>query len=381
MTQPLRIAFLGGGINSAIGQTHKIAAQMDGEFQLVAGCFSRDAQINQQTAQAWGIAADRQYDHYEALLAAEHLLLDAVVILLPTPHHLDVIVRCLEYGVAVICEKALVESVASAQMVNHALQRTGGRLFVTYNYSGYPMVRELRQRIAEGELGHIQQILVEMPQEGFSRRNPAGEVARPQSWRQSDGVIPTVSLDLGVHVHQLVDFLAQRRATDVYAINSHFTTLPNIIDTVHAVSRYEDGLVCQYWYGKAALGYRNGLRIRVMGDKGSAEWLQVEPETLKLSNVHGQVSLIDRTDNANRIANLARYCRFKAGHPAGFIEAFANYYADIAQSLRGEHNDYSQGIDTALSGLNFLEKAQRSATLHQPVTLLDLLSHPATAAG
>ncbi|MEG3128239.1 Gfo/Idh/MocA family oxidoreductase [Pantoea cypripedii] len=380
MTQPLKLAFLGGGINSAIGQTHKIACQMDGEFQLVAGCFSRDAQINQQTAQAWGIPAERLYDHYETLLAAEHAQLDAVVILLPTPHHLDVIVRCLEYGVAVICEKALVESVASAQVVHHTLQRTGGRLYVTYNYSGYPMVRELRQRILAGELGDIQQVLVEMPQEGFSRRNPAGEVARPQSWRQSDGVIPTVSLDLGVHVHQLVDFIVQRRATDVYAINSHFTSLPNIIDTVHAVSRYEDGLVCQYWYGKAALGYRNGLRIRVMGDKGSAEWLQVEPETLKLTNAYGQVTLIDRTDNANRIANLPRYCRFKAGHPAGFIEAFANYYVDIAHSLRGEHNDYSQGIDTALSGLTFLEKTQRSATLHQPVTLLDLLSQPVTAA-
>lgn len=380
MNQPLKIAFLGGGINSAIGQTHKIACQMDGEFQLVAGCFSRDAQINQQTALAWGIPTTRLYSHYETLLAAEHMQLDAVVILLPTPDHLDVIVRCLEYGVAVICEKALVESVASAHRVHLALQRTGGQLYVTYNYSGYPMVRELRQRIAEGELGCIQQVLVEMPQEGFSRQNTAGEVAKPQNWRQSDGVIPTVSLDLGVHAHQLVDFIVQRRATDVYAINSHFTTLPNIIDTVHAVSRYEEGLVCQYWYGKAALGYRNGLRIRVMGDKGSAEWLQVEPETLKLTNAHGQITLVDRTDHANRIAHLPRYCRFKAGHPAGFIEAFANYYVDIAHSLRGEPNDFSQGIDTALSGLIFLEKTQRSAISHQPVTLLDLFNQPATAA-
>lgn len=370
MNQPLKIAFLGGGINSAIGQTHKIASQMDGEFSLVAGCFSRDRQVNQQTASAWGIAPERLYSNYQALLLAEHTRLDAVVILLPTPNHLEVILRCLEYGLAVICEKALVDCSASALKVQQMLQRTKGRLYVTYNYSGYPMVRELRQRIAHGDLGNVQQILVEMPQEGFVRRSLTGNVARPQHWRQSDGVIPTISLDLGVHVHQLVDFLAQRKASDVYAINSHFTTLPNIIDTVHAVSRYGPDLVCHYWYGKAALGYRNGLRIRVLGDKGSAEWLQMEPEILRICDQHGQVSLLDRTDSRNRIATQSRYCRFKAGHPAGFIEAFANYYADIAHSLRGGDNEYSQSIAVAHEGLVFLEQLHQSALTRQPVTFV-----------
>ncbi|OQP33966.1 Gfo/Idh/MocA family protein [Pantoea latae] len=376
MTRPLNIAFLGGGVNSAIGQTHKIASQMDGEFVLVAGCFSRDAQINHATAEAWGIAPARVYASSEALLAAEYQRLDAVVILTPTPNHEQDIINCLDAGVTVICEKALVDSVASAKKVSEALLRTGGRLFVTYNYSGYPMVRELRQRIAAGELGNIQQILVEMPQEGFIRCAQSGEVARPQAWRQADSIIPTLSLDLGVHIHQLVDFIAQRQAIDVYAVHSHFSSLPNIIDTVHAVSRYEGGLVCQYWYGKSALGYRNGLRIRVLGDKGSAEWLQMEPESLKLTNTYGKISLIDRTDHDNHIAHHPRYCRFKAGHPAGFIEAFANYYVDIAHALRGDQNSYCQGITTALAGLLFLETAHASATLQRKV---DFICEPQAA--
>lgn len=361
MHRPLSLGFIGGGINSAIGLTHKIASQMDGHFQLAAGCFSRDASINQQTGQSWGLGKEVIYQDALTMLREQHTRLDAVVILTPTPAHREIILTCLEYRLPVISEKAMVATVGDAQDIARRVEELDGKLYVTFNYTGYPMVRELRERLLSGKLGRIQHVMVEMPQEGFIRRRDDNTVPQPQGWRRVDGEIPTVSLDLGVHVHQLVEFLTDKYAEDVYAINSTFACVPGVVDTVNLVARYNDNLVCNYWYGKAAPGYRNGLRIRIYGSEGSAEWLQMEPEYLRLADVHGNVRLIDRTAGDNTVANQDRYCRFKAGHPAGFIEAFANYYADIAMCLRGDSTPYALSCDTAVRGLEFLQKAQQSA--------------------
>lgn len=369
MHRPLSLGFIGGGINSAIGLTHKIASQMDGHFQLTAGCFSRNQSINRETGLAWGLDETSIYQDALTLLDEQHDRLDAIAILTPTPTHREIILACLEYGLPVISEKAMVATVNDAQDIAQHVNNLNGQLYVTFNYTGYPMIRELRQRLLTDDLGQIQHIMVEMPQEGFIRSRDDGSVPQPQEWRRTDGVIPTVSLDLGVHVHQLVEFLTNKHAEDVYAINSTFARIPDVVDTVNLVSRYNDDMVCNYWFGKAALGYRNGLRIRVYGSLGSAEWLQMEPEYLRLADVHGNVRLIDRTAGDNTVANQPRYCRFKAGHPAGFIEAFANYYTDIAASIRDGSTEFSFGCDTAVRGLEFLEKAQQSALASTKVVI------------
>ncbi|RRO02309.1 Gfo/Idh/MocA family protein [Pectobacterium aquaticum] len=367
----LKLGFIGGGLNSAIGVTHQIASQMDGRFELVSGCFSRDDIINNETAKKWGVSSDRVYNNQYDFLESESERLDAVVILTPTPTHSDTIVRCLEKRLPIICEKALVSTVDEVDRVHHAINDMQGRLAVTFNYTGYPMVRELRERICNEELGKIKQVMVEMPQEGFLRHSNNGKVSIPQEWRQKDGSIPTVSLDLGVHVHQLVSFLTNEKPLDVFAINSTFGEIANVIDTVNCLANYSNGIVCNYWYGKAALGYRNGLRIRIMGSKGSAEWLQMEPEYLYMSDLNGGSRLVDRTHPENSIANQLRYSRFKAGHPAGFIEAFANYYADIADSLLGASDKYVFGVDTAREGIHFLHHANNSAKAGLVVKLLN----------
>ncbi|MEC5344872.1 Gfo/Idh/MocA family oxidoreductase [Brenneria populi] len=371
-TRPkLKLGFIGGGINSAIGMTHKIACQMDGHFELAAGCFSRDKEINRLTAESWGVAPERLYRNVDDFLSAEKGALDAVVVLTPTPTHTDIVIASLAQGLPVICEKALAASVEDIEAINRALISAQGQLMVTFNYTGYPMIRELRQRIAEGELGTISQIMVEMPQEGFLRHTLQGQVSKPQSWRQKDGAIPTVSLDLGVHVHQIVNFLIGEKALDVYAVNSAFGEIDNVVDTVNCIAHYTGGVIGNYWYGKAALGYRNGLKIRIFGSKGSAKWLQMDPEILHMSDVNGGSWIVDRTHPQNRVANQARYCRFKAGHPAGFIEAFANYYEDIALALRGEHNEMVMGLDVACEGIRFLHCANESSLIRERVIIDD----------
>ena len=156
--KPLSIGFIGGSIESAVGQTHQIACKMDGRWKLVSGCFSRQPDVNKKTAEHWGLGAQQTYGNWIELLESEQDKLDAIVILTPTPSHAEIIIKALSLGYAVICEKALTSSTEQAKQIADTLNHYKGFLAITYNYSGYPMVRELQALIQEGTLGKIQQI-------------------------------------------------------------------------------------------------------------------------------------------------------------------------------------------------------------------------------
>lgn len=364
--RPYQIAFIGGGINSAVGETHKIASQMDGCFKLVAASFSKNADTNLETAKAWGVPKERLYENYSALLEKEQGKLDAVVILTPTDYHKEIIIEALRYGYPVISEKSLATSYEDGLEIKKVVEETGGFFCITYNYTGYPIIRELKHLIAEGKLGKIQQIQIEMPQEGFLRLNANGEPPKPQAWRLQDTTIPKISLDLGSHLHNMILFLTEENPVRIVSDQATFGLFPQIIDNVGALVQYPHNMKAQIWFSKTALGSRNGLKLRVYGSKGSAEWLQLDPETLKVSDVYGNVNLMDRTTNV-QVANQARYNRFKAGHPAGFIEAFANYYKDIADCLAqyfstGKFNStYVFGVKPSCDGLSMMQAAAKSA--------------------
>lgn len=363
--EPLRLAFIGGALNSAVGYTHFNASRLDGHFRVEAGCFSRNTKHNELTAQTYGVSADRIYNNWQQLFDAEKSNLDAIVILTPTPSHTEIAVAALEAGYPVICEKALGTSSEECRLIDAAVSKNKGYLAVTYNYSGYPMVRELQTMISEGRFGKIQQIHIEMPQEGFSRLG-----ANPQNWRRSDALVPTVSLDLGVHIHHLVDFLTGgNKPQRVVGDQSSYGQFKDLIDNVYCLAQYQDELRVQAWWGKTALGQRNGLRIRVFGSIASAEWYQMQPEDLRWADNDGHYYVLDRGSSEAKTAQEPRYNRFKAGHPSGFIEAFANLYADIADDLRSfkknktRSNKYVHGTSVAEEGIRFLEKVSESAQI------------------
>jgi len=364
----LKVACLGGGYHSAIGRSHNTALSMDHRFEVVAGCFDLDSRRNRHSAAMYGVAADRNYESLDQLLQHEAERVDAFIILTPTDQHAGHVLRCLDRRVPVICEKALAVSMEEITAIARALDTTSGFLAVTYNYLGYPMVRELRAMIAAGELGAVSQILIEMPQEGFLRRDEHGEPLVPQDWRLRDHQVPTISLDLGVHVHSIVSFLTGQQPLNVIALAGNLGNFRNIVDNVASIARYSGGLQCSYWFSKTALGYRNGLNVRVFGDKGAAEWAQGNPEYIQFADFFGRKSIIDRASPGMRVANEDRYSRFKAGHPAGFIEAFANYYADVGDALEGyldsgnaKLQDFVFGLPTAMEGIKLLEAMSLSA--------------------
>lgn len=360
---PLKAGFIGGGLNSAVGYTHFNASRLDAHFRVEAGCFSRDVSQNQGSAHTYGVLPDRTYNTWKTMLEQEQGKLDALIILTPTPSHAEIVLSALDAGYAVICEKSLGVSSDECELIASKVAEKEGYLAVTYNYSGYPMVRELQRMIRKKQLGDIQQIHVEMPQETFLRKG-----VTPQDWRCHDYSVPTVSLDLGVHVHHLVDFLTDGLLPlSVVGNHAHFGQFDGVVDNIYCMADYEKGMKVMAWWGKTALGQRNGLQIRVYGSLGGAVWNQMDPENLQWSDNEGHHFLLDRGSTEAKVAQQGRYNRFKPGHPSGFVEAFANLYTDIAMELRSLNSnsaiksEYVYGATHAKESLRFLENVSQSA--------------------
>ncbi|RAX51421.1 hypothetical protein CCY99_09065 [Helicobacter sp. 16-1353] len=372
------LAFIGGAVDSAIGYTHFIASQMDHRFSLKAACFSRNKEINRQSASLWCNYDDfNLYDNYLDLLENERENIDAICVLTPTPTHKNIVCDALKYGYAVICEKTLCMSLKEALEIKDILDSKNGFLAITYNYTGYPMLRELREMIINGDFGRVHNIQIEMPQEGFIR-NINGMPPKPQEWRLSDVEIPIISLDLGVHTQNIISFLSGKKPENVLALANSAGHFKHIIDDVSILASFSDDLIVNMWYSKSALGFRNGLKVRVFGENLSSEWIQNNPEELLINTKEGERIIKDRASplRAN-IANLARYNRFKAGHPAGFIEAFGNYYNDIATSLNNFKNNkpfspYTFGIKSAIQELIFFEAVSKSYKNKSQIIIKDI---------
>ena len=343
-----------------------MASQLDGRWKVVSGFFSRDIDISRETANIWNIEQSRAYSSLSDFIESEISVLDAVVVLTPAPNHVDVIISLLKAGIPIICEKPIVSSVKEAELIQEQLKKTPNFLAVTYNYSGYPMVREIRELVKNGKLGEIQKIHFEMPQEGFIRNSPVTKkLSPPKGWRLQDGAIPTICLDLGVHLHHLANFITNKNPQNVMGLFSNHSIYSDVVDDVMMWLNYNNGMKGSFWMSKTALGSRNGLKLRIYGTKGSVEWVQTNPEILHLSYNDGSKVSLDRASKT-LVCSEPRYNRYISGHPAGFIEAFANLYSDIADALEfynntGEFkNTYVFGLDHSIFGLKLFESAKES---------------------
>ncbi|TYK65600.1 Gfo/Idh/MocA family protein [Colwellia echini] len=369
--KPLKLAFIGGGEDSAVGYVHFSASQLDNCFEVVAGAFSRSSKSNELTAQRWNINSERLYTCWKTLIQQEADNVDAFVLLTPTPDHLAMLTTLLDKNLAIICEKSLVGGPKEIALLKQHYQADKHFLAVTFNYSGYAMVRELKHKIANGELGAIQKIHLEMPQEGF-RRPPdiAGQAATPQPWRLCDGELPTICLDLGVHLHHLSSFLLNIEPNETIAEFSNHSQYPELIDDIQMLLKYPNNIKGSMWMSKTAIGHRNGLKIRVYGDQGSALWYQLNPDELELSFNDGRREILDRASQCHHAGKFI-YNRMKPGHPTGFVEAFANLYRDIATSLhtfksnKKIQSPYVFSVEHAADGLNLFKAAKESTLSSQ----------------
>ena len=359
--KPLRLGFIGGSIDSAVGYAHWAASQLDNIWQVNSGCFSRDPVISTQTGTGWNIPADKIYTQWQDYIEAEKDFLDAVVVLTPTPFHDDIVCALLAHDIPVICEKAMASTLSQSKKIQQALSSSKGFLAVTFNYSGFPMVRALRKHVVAGDLGVLKQIQIEMPSDGFIQ---AQEKMHPQQWRLSDGEIPTILLDLATHLHHLTSFVTNDLTPlSINADFHHDSIFENIVDDATMWVKYEQDFRASLWVSKTALGHRNGLKLHLYGDQGSALWIEEEPEKLHLFAKNSVETIYDR---GNCLYPEEVRERFKPGHPTGFIEAFANLYQDIAEALvnfkagNSQHSNYVFSWQHANEGLALFHAANLS---------------------
>ena len=343
----IKLGFLGGGYDSIAGKVHFIASQMDNYFKVIGGIFSRDDLKSKKSAKIYNV---KHFNSLEEMCKE----VDIVVVLTPTPIHYQNLLEISKYDVGVICDKPLVSNLQEAIKIKKLYQDRF--IVVTHNYNGYPMIRELRALIKQQKFGAIKNIIINMPQESFLR--PPKSVKYPQKWRLEDGKIPTIALDLGVHVYNLAYFLLQKSPNRVLIEASNFSKY-NVIDDMKIWVRYEDDTKGSFWISKTALGNANALSIELYGEKASAKWSHENPEELIIAYNNGKKEIISRSCNLLE-AGKKRYNRMTPGHPSGFIEAFANIYVDIASYYKGKKNPYVFGVDHTIDSLRFFEVAMQS---------------------
>lgn len=350
MNQKINLSILGGGINSAIGRAHVSALQMDGLFRLSRACFSRDPRINQLSAKEYHL------EDLELLYTQSELLTvnssDAVLLLTPTPQHYDQIQTSANYFTNIISEKSLVTSFDQSKDLYQISKLKKRNIFTTLNYSGYPMVREIAQRIQENEIGELYFIEIDMPQETFARHY------KIQDWRKHDYEIPCISLDLGVHVFHLLKFLSSAKFSFSSGAYRKIKNIYNVVDNVSCeLTSLSGNIVAQLSFSKIHLGERNGLRFKVIGELGSFSWTQEVPDHFLKSNSHGEKTIVDRGSKLIH-AGENRYQRFKAGHPTGFIESLANLYRDLHDAIKAsQSNSFISGVDEAVEFASIFDKS------------------------
>ncbi len=368
----LRLAVIGGGPGSFIGSMHRTAARIDDRFELVAGALSSDSERSIAAARAIGIAPDRSYGDAFDLLDAEAQRsdgADVVAIMTPNDSHHAYVVGALDRGIDVIVDKPITNTLDEALDVLERVNETGLILALTHNYTGYPMVRQARAMVQDGQLGDIRLVQVEYVQGGKADENdPDSEGPLPWRYDPVKGGPSLVMGDIGTHAHNLVRFVTGLEVVELAAEVGHIVPNRLVDDYAGAMLRFENGARGSFWVTQAAAGVENSLRIRVSGTRGTVEWMHEEPTKLIFKPISGPVQV--RTPNGPGTLPLAtRASRIVAGHPEGFHEGFANVYSDAAEAVAARRSgvqvdpladQFPQAIDGVL-GVAFVEAAIASS--------------------
>jgi len=353
----LRMGMVGGGPGAFIGPVHRIAAELDGEIALVAGVFSSDAGRSRAAAGSYRIDPARAYGSLDEMLAAERARadgIDFVAVVTPNHNHLPSARAALRAGLPVICDKPLTATLAEAHELAAVVAETGLPFAVTHTYSGYPLVREARARVAAGALGTVRKVVVEYPQGWL-----AGEASGKQAeWRVDParaGLGGCIG-DIGVHAFQLAEFITGLEVTELLADLGAVVPGRLLDDDCTVLLRFANGARGVLLASQIEVGELNGLRIRLYGDKGGLVWRQEQPNTLTLHTLDGRTEIVHAGGPQLGPDAMSR-TRTPTGHPEGYLEAFANLYRDFAAVLRGEEAPLLPGIATGLRGMAFIATA------------------------
>ncbi|HET7314630.1 Gfo/Idh/MocA family oxidoreductase [Salinisphaera sp.] len=357
MGKPIRIGMVGGGLGHGgfMGRVHRMAQRLDGEYVLAAGCFSSSAERSRETGDALGLDPGRIYADYASMAREEATRDDGIeAVSIVTPNHLHVPVArvFVEAGIHVVCEKPMATTLADALALRDLAKRHGVAVMLTHNYSGYPAVRRARELVAQGALGELRIIQVDYSQDWLTEAGNEG-------WRgDPDQAGPAGALgDIGTHAYQLATYVAGQSATTLSADLHTFVPHRRLDDFAQALLRFDGGARGRLSVSQVSPGNNNRLQLTVYGTKAGLHFDQEAPDALMFSPLGEPAQRLDRggpgpAGGADRQAG-----RIPAGHPEGYLEAFAQLYRDFAAARRGDTAAAAMLPDatTGCEGLAFIE--------------------------
>ncbi|HTQ99964.1 MAG TPA: Gfo/Idh/MocA family oxidoreductase [Candidatus Acidoferrum sp.] len=370
----IRYGMVGGGDGSFIGSVHRSAAALDGDYELVCGALSSDATRARQSGLKLGLAAERCYDDYATMMQQEAQLpaeqrMQCVVIVTPNHLHLPVAKAALQHGFHVISDKPATLNLAECRELAQVLRDSGLLYGLTHPYIAYPMVQEARALIMAGRIGKVHKVIAEYIQGWLS--TPIEHSGNKQaSWRTDPARSGASNCmgDIGVHAFNLAEFISGLSVTQLRGELNRVVVGRELDDDGTVTLRFDNGAYGVLLASQICTGEENGIRLRVFGDKGSVDWRQLEPNTLWLRQT-GKPTEQFRTGTPYLGPEAQRYTRIPAGHPEGYVEAFANLYRSFAAQIRalqrGGHSEMqaAPGIVAALRGMAFIETAVNSSNL------------------
>lgn len=365
----IRLGMVGGGQGAFIGAVHRIAARLDDQFDLVAGCFSSSPEKSAASAAELGVP--RAYDDFTQMALRESRRKDgieAVAIVTPNHMHAPVARQFLKRGIHVICDKPLTATLTEAKQLIRAAGDTDALFVLTHNYTGYPMIRQAREMIAAGELGDIRLVQVEYAQDWLAEPLEASG-NKQASWRTDpakSGAGGAIG-DIGTHAFNLAGFVTGLELDALAADLQSFVPGRQVDDNAHVMLRYKGGARGMLWCSQVASGCENALRLRVYGTKAGVEWSQEDPNYLWVTPL-GQPRYRLSRGGAGTGPDAARVTRVPAGHPEGYLEGFANIYAEAARAILARREGVAPdpavtfpGLTEGLEGVAFVDACIRSS--------------------
>ena len=383
MKRKLRMGMVGGGLTSFIGPVHRKAAGIDGEIELVAGAFSIIPGESKETGEALYLNPDRVYETYQEMFEREKALpadqrLDFVSVVTPNHVHFGPSQMALESGFHVLVEKPIAFSLAEAKTLEKTVNKTGLLLGLTHTYTGYPLVKEARKMVADGAFGKIRKIYVEYPQGWLSTLlEKSGNMQA--SWRtdpKQSGMGGAIG-DIGTHAANLAEYITGLQITEICAMLNTVVKGRHLDDDSSMLLRFNNGASGVLMATQVAAGEENNLNIRVYGENGGLEWRQEEPNTMILKWL-GRPKEIIRAGQSYLSDEAKGFTRTPAGHPEGYLEAFANIYRSFSRAVR----DYKPGkkmniakydfpdVADGVRGMNFVQTVVKSANSNRKWTAL-----------
>jgi predicted dehydrogenase len=370
----IRMGMVGGGQGAFIGGVHRMAAVLDGQIELVCGAFSSNAEKSKASGEELYLPADRVYGSFAEMIESEKVLpedirMDFVSIVTPNHVHYAPAKMALENGFHVVCDKPLCFSMEEAEDLVRLVNETGLIFALTHNYTGYPMVKQARAMVKNGDLGEVRKVIVEYPQGWLSTKLEDTD-QKQAAWRtdpKRSGIAGAMG-DIGTHAENLAEYITGLKIKEICADLTAFVDGRLLDDDGNVLLRFENGAKGILHASQIAAGEENDLNIRVYGTKGGFHWFQMQPNSLHMKWLDKPQQVL-RTGVGELYEESLSHTRIPAGHPEGYLEAFANIYRNFAfcvqARLKGEvpnplYTDFPT-VEDGLRGMQFIEKVVASS--------------------